>query len=71
MTSTLPIDPSDEELARDWTLTAEDLVEVERCRGDHNRHHFAVQLCALRSLGRFVEDQETIPVRILNVSFRR
>ncbi|MEC7526394.1 MAG: hypothetical protein VYE22_41325 [Myxococcota bacterium] len=26
----LPVDPTDEELARDWTLGEEDLVEVRR-----------------------------------------
>jgi len=52
----LAVDPTDEELARDWTLSAADLDEVHRCRGDDNRHRFAVQLCALRVLGRFVDD---------------
>ncbi len=31
-----------------------------------NRHRFAVQLCALRSLGRFVDDFAAAPVRIVN-----
>jgi hypothetical protein len=29
----LPADPSDEELARDWTLSAADKVELQGCRG--------------------------------------
>jgi TnpA family transposase len=62
----LPTDPSDEELARDWNLSADDLTEVRRCRGDANRHHFAIQLCALRSLGCFVNDVGDVPVRIVN-----
>ncbi len=34
----LAIDPSDEDLGREWTLSAADLKEVRRCRGDDNRH---------------------------------
>jgi len=62
----LPTDPSDEELARDWNLSADDLTEVRRCRGDANRHRFAIQLCALRGLGCFVNDFGDVPVRIVN-----
>jgi TnpA family transposase len=36
----LPVDPTDEELARDWTLSEADKAEVRRCRGDANRRHF-------------------------------
>ena len=66
MSPLFPGDPSDEELARDWTLSPDDLDEIQRCRGDENRHRFAVQLCALRSLGRFVTKYEEVPVRIVN-----
>jgi len=62
----LPAEPSDEELARDWTITDADRVEVLRCRGAGNRHRFAMRLCALRSLGRFVDDFAAAPVRIVN-----
>jgi TnpA family transposase len=63
----LPADPSDEELARDWTLSAADLAEVERCRGDDKRHSFAIQLCMLRRCGRFLgDDYSAVPVRITN-----
>ena len=61
-----PSDPGDEELARDWTLSAADLAEVRRCRGDDNRHRFAIQLCALRAIGRFADDIESVPVRVAN-----
>lgn len=46
----LPVDPSDEELARDWTLSAADLEEVRKGCGPEHRQRFAVQLCALRAL---------------------
>ncbi len=62
----LPSEPSDEELARDWTLTETDHEQVRRCRGDGNRLRFAIQLCALRTYGRFVSNFVTIPVRIAN-----
>lgn len=63
----LPSDPTDEELARDWLLSAHDLAEVRRCRGQDNRHSFAIQLCTLRAYGRFLgQDYGAVPVRILN-----
>jgi hypothetical protein len=62
----LPEDPSEEELARDWTLSESDRTEVLRCRGNDHRRRFAVQLCVLRQYGRFLEDYNQVPVKILN-----
>ena len=62
----LPKDPTDEELARDWTLSDIDRRLVAQCRGDDNRRRFALQLCALRKYGRFLDDYEDAPVRITN-----
>jgi len=62
----LPTDPSDEELARNWTLSAADQRAALRCRGEAQRRRFAVQLCALATYGRFVRPQDEVPVRILN-----
>jgi hypothetical protein len=53
-------------LARDWTLSEADRTEVLRCRGDDNRRRFALQLCALRQYGRFLDRYQGVPVRILN-----
>jgi hypothetical protein len=50
----LPEDPSEEELARNWTLTEADNAQVARCRGDDNRRRFALQICVLRQYGRFL-----------------
>ena len=62
----LPEDPTEEELARDWTLLEADRVQVLRCRGgEDNRRRFALQLCTLRQYGRFL-DYTSVPVRILN-----
>jgi hypothetical protein len=63
---TLPEDPSEEELARNWTLSEADRAEVQRCRGDDNRRRFALQLCVLRQYGRFLDRYQDVPVRILN-----
>lgn len=62
----LPEDPTEEELARDWTLSELDCAEVWRSRGDEHRRRFAVQLCVLRQYGRFLEDYARAPVKILN-----
>jgi virginiamycin B lyase len=62
----LPSDPSDEELARDWTLSAADIVEIQGCRGDDKRLRFALQLCALRLYGCFLATYDAVPLRIVN-----
>src|ERR1022692_4079198 len=59
-------DLSEEDLARDWTLSESDLGQVFRCRGDDNRRRFAIQLCVLRRYGRFLEDFQYVPARVLN-----
>jgi TnpA family transposase len=67
----LPVDPTDEELALDWTLAEEDLVEVARCRGDKNRRRFSIQLSVLRLYGRFLDEYSAVPVRVINHLCRR
>jgi hypothetical protein len=62
----LPADPSDEELARDWTLSAADKIEIQGCRGDDNRLRFALQLCVLRLYDRFLPTYDAVPLRIVN-----
>jgi len=62
----LPEDPTDEELARDWTLSEADKAEILRCRTNRHRLSFAIQLCVLRARGRFVSDYEAVGVRITN-----
>ena len=44
-----PISPED--LATFFTLSPQDLARILRCRGDHNRLGYALQLSALRYLG--------------------
>jgi TnpA family transposase len=62
----LPEDPNTEELARDWTLSETDIREVLFCRGTDNCLRFALQLCVLRRHGRFLEEYDDPPVRIVN-----
>ena len=62
----LPADPSEDELARHWSLTPADLIEIGRCRGDDHRRRFALQLCTLRTYGRFLDDYRQAPLRIVN-----
>lgn len=59
-------EPSEERLVTDWTLTLEDMFEVEKCRGESNRRWFAVQLCYLRNEGKFLDHFEDFPLKIIN-----
>ena len=67
----LPQDPTEEELARDWTLSAADREQVRGCRGNDSRLRFAIQLCVMRRYGRFVDDYAGVPARILNFLSRQ
>jgi hypothetical protein len=61
----LPVDPSEEELAGDLSLSEADKTEVRQCRGDDNRRRFALQLCVLRKYGRFLGSYRQVPVKVL------
>ena len=67
----LPEDPSLDELAQYWTLSADDRAEVMRCQGDANRRRFAVQLCTLRAYGRFLPEATPAPVAITHYLARQ
>ncbi|MEW6752837.1 MAG: Tn3 family transposase [Candidatus Latescibacterota bacterium] len=62
----LPLDPTDEDLARNWTLSERDRKEALRCRGEAQRRRFALQLRVLAIYGRFLHPQDAVPVRTLN-----
>src|SRR5215470_6782488 len=62
----LPEDPSPEELAQYWTLSLQDKHEVCKCRGEAQRRRFAVQLCMLRTYGRFLPKAVPAPTAITN-----
>ena len=63
---TAPLDPSEDELARHWSLTPADLAVIAECRGPDHRRRFAVQLCMLRAHGRFLDDYRRAPIKIVN-----
>jgi TnpA family transposase len=53
------------ELVRHYTLSAEDLATVRRCRGDHNRLGCALMLCYLRYPGRALKAGEPPPAQLI------
>lgn len=61
----IPEDPSDEELALDWTLSDTDKRAVSQVRGEDNLRRFGIQLCIFRKYGRFLERSESVPPSIL------
>lgn len=62
----LPADPSEDELARYWALNPADLAEIVQCRGPDHRRRFALQLCMLRTYGRFLDDYRQAPLKIVS-----
>jgi TnpA family transposase len=61
----LPQEFADEEMARDWTLSGEDRAELGTYRTTF-RLFLAVQLCAVRLYGRFLNSVHDLSPRILN-----
>ena len=44
----LPPNPSEDDLARHWSLTPADLAMIAERRGPDHRRRFALQLCVMR-----------------------
>ncbi len=61
----LPEEFSDEEMARDWTLSDEDKQEVSKYRKNF-RLFIAVQICSVRLYGRFLGEVHDLSSRIVN-----
>jgi TnpA family transposase len=61
----LPHDFSDEQMARDWTLSDDDKNIIVKYRKDF-RTFVAAQLCALRLYGRFLGEPQNLSTRIVN-----
>lgn len=56
-------DFSDEEMARDWTLTPRDQQELGKY-GKSHRLFVAIQLCAVRLYGRFLNEVNALSSRV-------
>ena len=61
----LPPDMSEEEVARDWTLSDTDRTEISKYSKSF-RLSLAIQLCAVRAYGRFFTPIQDISPRIAN-----
>ena len=61
----LPQNFSDEEMARDWTLSASDKEEISKYR-KNSRLFVAVQLCSVRLYGRFLNQVHDLSPHIMN-----
>lgn len=61
----LPQDFSEEEMARDWTLSKADKKEIQKYRRN-SRLFIAIQLCAVRLYGRFIVEVNDLSPRIVN-----
>ena len=54
--------PNDESVMLDYyVLSRDDILNINRRRGDHNRLGFALQLCTFRYPGRFIQSDEVLP----------
>lgn len=62
-----PQDFSDEEMARDWTLSESDKKEVSRYRVN-SRLFIAIQICVTRLYGRFLMEVNDLSPRIGKLS---
>jgi len=61
------MDISEDQLAIDWTLTAQDVQFVsQNSRGQVNRICFAADLCMIRAHHRFLNTNESLPLKATN-----
>lgn len=61
----LPEKFSDEEMVRDWTLSSAERQEIRKYRKNY-RLHIAIQICAVRLYGRFLNQVHALSPHIVN-----
>ena len=61
----LPQEFSDEEMARDWTLSEHDFQEIGKYRKS-SRLFISIQICSVRLYGRFINEVDVLSPRIVN-----
>ena len=61
---------SQEEIARDWTLSDNDKHEISQYRKGY-RLFLATQLCAVRLYGRFLLNPNELPAQVINYLSRQ
>lgn len=58
---------TDEDLAIDWTLTEKDTRFIlNNTRGQETTLRFAMQFCTLRKSGKFIEEYNQLPLKVVN-----
>jgi TnpA family transposase len=58
--------PEDEaSMLNHYVLSEDDIFHINRKRGDHNRLGFALQLCAFRYPGKFIQSDEPLPEKLV------
>jgi hypothetical protein len=63
----LPDEIDDDTVRKYFTLTKQDLEQVNQCRGPSNRLGFAVLLCTLRWHGYFLPDTRGVPPSVVEM----
>lgn len=61
----VPQEFSDEEMIRDWTLSKDDKQELNNYRKSY-RTFVALQVCAIRLYGCFINNVSVISIKIIN-----